>query len=508
MAVPFVIPKFREKIIYWQTTGGTGVSYPVSASFKGILRLSPNDDLTLQEKEPIKLYDEDIENYYRDCIDPAITQQFIRVSTSDGYFVGLRLNQYDIEADNLYVIGPSEFSLVRIYATSDDAFKIKNNTSLPARANNNIMALIDSTELINKDFTEIDPKSAVDQAYTLISRQLEKRNFTYEQTVQLIRKLVIEAMLDLKTIPTGSIHYVPMSIAQYLELIKKGKPNSYFKNDSETDVNDPIIRDYLICDGSLYKNEQFPELAKILEGERIDYWRFEASKQRMVQETYINDYTENKQFRVPDLRARFIKSIILDRNMASDPNNQTGMYSCDARPVNASATVDNHVHFITTGFYQYSADGSVAPNMTSYSRVADIEKKDGQRDKWKLNVSNTPGVVYPENKMQDLGDIPYGWDYPYYRYGGGCTGQATGPNQTGYFLSTPENFNSKDPNCTPNVGLSSDDMYSCKETIDNDSEVSYNDRTDFNNYSGQVEAGSYGMENTPEFCCMIPLIRI
>lgn len=503
MADPFVIPKFREKVIYWTTTGGTEVSYPVSASYKGILRLSPNDDLTLQEKEPIKAYDDEIEDYYRDSIDPAITQQFIRISTSDGYFVGLRLSQYEIEGDDVYVIGPAKFEMVRLYTTKDNAFKVKANTALPGRVNPSSTAIIPSTEKIDDDVAGIDPHDTLDQSYLLVSRNIIERQFTYQQTTQLIRELVIESLLDLATVPTGSIYFTPISVKQYEDMIIKGRPNSYFLKDSDK-PNDPIIRDYLICDGSLYKNKDFPELAKILEGERIDYWRFDTKANKMIQETYYNNYGTDKDkdeskkvFRVPDLRARFIKSLFLDRNLAEMSWNETGAYSNDARPVKSSSTTDNHVHFITTALYQES------PNLEKYAQVANVDK---DTDTWEL--SNEVGVLHPNNKNQERAPGMYGWWYPTWRYGSGCIWGKVYVNNSGYFLSTPAEYDAQKGDCTPNVGISSVDMPSCVITPTQDKQISYNDRKDFNTYVGTGALDSYGMENTPEFFCMMPLIKI
>ena len=500
MAGPLVIPIFREKVVYWKTTGGTDVSYPVSASYKGILRLSPNDDLSLQEQEPISLYDEDIENYYRDSIDPAITQQFIRVATSDGILVGLRFSQYDIEADSLYIIGPAKFDCLRLYSLKSNAFKLSPTTSLPNRANTNTTALIGSDDKILEDVTGVDPHSSIDQSYTLISRNLQERQFTYQQTTQLIRELVVESLLDLKTIPTGSIQFSPISIKKYEEMIIKGRPNSYFLLDNET-PNEPVVRDYLICDGSLYSNKDFPELAKILEGERIDYWRYDNEKGRMVQMTHINDYSsqdrDHKWFRVPDLRARFIKSIFMGRDDVALPSNVTGMYSCDARPKKDGNVTDNHVHFITTAFYQSN------PQTSRYAQVATVDKK---TDTWTL--SDNPGVLHPHNRMQQRAAAGYGSWYNTSHYSGGCVWQASYANQAGYFLSIPAEYDYQEPNCTPDVGLSSVDMPSCVLEPSQDSQISYNTRKDFKSYVGTGAVKSYGMENAPEFYCMLPLIKI
>ena len=503
MADQLVIPKFREKIIYWTTAGGAEVSYPISASYKGILRLSPNDDLTLLEQEPIKAYDDELENFYRDSIVPAITQQFIRISVSDGYFVGLRLSQYELEADSAYVIGPAKFDMLRLYAKQDNVFKMNSTTALPARVNQNTNALIASDTKINEDISGVNVHDTLDQSYLLVSHNLDERNFEYQQTTQLIRELVIESLLDLATIPPGSIHFTPVSIKQYEEMIKEGHFNSYFKNDNET-PNDPIVRDYLICDGSLYNNKDFPELAKILEGERIDYWRYDSSKGRMVQQTYYNNYgekndKEKKVFRVPDLRARFIKSVFLDRNLAEMSWNETGLYTNDARPVKSASTTDSHVHFITSGFYQINPQ----PQMVNYQQVATVDK---QKDKWSL--TDKAGVLAPENKNQQRSPGWWGFWYNIHHYSDGCARLNAYANTAGYFLSIPSEYDYQNPNCIPDVGLSSVDMVSCEENPTEDKQISYNDRKDFNKYVGTGAANSYGMENTPEFFCMLPLIKI
>lgn len=503
MSGQLVIPKFREKIIHWTTTGGTEVSYPVSASYKGILRLSPNDDATLMEQEPMVAFNEEVENYYRDSIDPAITQQFIRISTSDGYFVGLRLSQYELESDDIYVIGPAKFELLRIYAEKDNAFKIKQNTALPARVNQDTTVQITADEKIDEDISGVDVHNTLDRSAILISHDLEERNFVYQQTTQLIRELVIESLLDLSTVPTGSIHFTPISIAEYKKLIQKGYPNNYFQKENSTTPNDPIIRDYLVCDGSLYRNVDYPELAKVLEGERIDYWALDSEKGRMVQETHYNDYGTSthddgeKVFRVPDLRARFIKSLFLSRDLADSAWNETGMYSNDARPVKSASTVDNHVHYVGSAFWQ------PAPNNKDYATVAEEDKKTG---KWKLK--DKPGVIAPTNGGLERAAGSYGNGYWGDHYSWGCVKQSVWVNNAGYFLSIPAEYDYQTPNCVANVGLSSVDIVSCVEKPTQDSQVSYNKYKDFNQYTSTGAADSYGMENVPEFYCMLPLIKI
>lgn len=137
-------------------------------------------------------------------------------------------------------------------------------------------------------------------------------------------------MLDLQTIPTGSIHWFPVTLDQYKQLVKSNgnKPNTSFINGDETKPVDPLLRDFLLCDGRKYNNRDFPELAKILWKEPITRWKI-ASKDKTKMypffDTECNNYGpktgDNNQtvvsadsftFRVPDLRHMFISSILLD----------------------------------------------------------------------------------------------------------------------------------------------------------------------------------------------------
>jgi hypothetical protein len=82
--------------------------------------------------------------------------------------------------------------------------------------------------------------------------------------------------MDFQTIPTGSIHWFPVTIEQFKELVRNNgsKPNvSFIPGTSEQEKVDPLLRDFLLCDGRRYNNKDFPELAKILWKEPIRRWR-------------------------------------------------------------------------------------------------------------------------------------------------------------------------------------------------------------------------------------------
>lgn len=499
MADNLQIPKYKEKVVVWDTDGGTRVSFPVSASYRGILRLSPNDDASLVERQSLDLYEGSATTFYRDSIDPAITQQFIRISTSDGYFVGLRLNQYEIEGDNIYVIGKAQHDTVRLYTRRDNSFKIKANTSLPVRVNTDPSALIPGQDLISQDITDIDVHNATDRSCIAVSRNLQERVFGYEQTAQLVKELVKEALLDLQSLPPGSIHFTPMTIHEYAKLLMEGYPNSYFLKDGET-PNDPIARDFLICDGSLYRNQDYPELAKILEGERIDYWRYDVAKDRMVQTTYYNDYTENKWFRVPDLRARFIKSVMCGRQYVDMEGNETGSYTNDACPATNDDSTQTHTHFITTAFYQNE------PEIENYAKVVNVDSETGEI----TGIGKQPGVFHPHNENQLKLRIRYGGQGVLYKdkAGNGCSFQTCSFHGSAYFASIPQDYNVKNRQITPTIGLTSIEIPSCEPNPSSDDIIDYNGRTDYVPFIGTPAASAYAMENAPENYCALPMIKI
>lgn len=518
----FVIPQFREKTIYF-TSENQEFSYPVSSSYRGILRLSPNDNGTLREKNTLDLYNESdaIEMYYQDSLQDIIDQQFIKTSTSDGFFVDFRLNDFHAEFDNLYVIGPAKFNKVCIFTTSDEALVVDRVTYFPAKVNTKYLAAAESEEDFNKDTIPVDYHDLHDTTYALVSNGTSARNFEYEQMTELVKKLIVEALIDLKTIPTGSIQYVPITIKEYNKLIVEGRPNRYYCEDG-TSKTDPIIRDYLICDGSLYNNEDFPELAKVLNGEIITYWVL-GSDGKMIKKIHKNDYGKGTKFRVPDLRRMFIKSVVLGQENAttsdydSTNNNQawgrTGIWTADARPIlEEDKTADNHRHYITTGFYQNTSlwDGI---RFSKVANKAQYTENQSQQYTYELNTTDPPGVLAPQNGQSSWAWGRYGRWYNVSRYSAGCSVQLVEANPCAYFLSIPQEYDFQNPTLDANLGLSSDEILSCVQepAIDENTgeeNVSYNDHTEYVQYAETAEADTYGMENAPEFFCMLPLIKI
>lgn len=489
------IPKFKDKTTYYQSELGFESSYPVSASYKGILRLSPNDTASLAEVDNVQVFNDDVTNIvYKDSIENELETQFIRVSTSDGFLLDCRLGKSSVEFDNLYIIGPAQHERVILFASDEGSFTLGPTTNLPVLANKNATAMINSDTKIMKDVVANDSENL---AHILVSHNLTKRVFEYEEIIETIDNAILESLLDLSTEPVGSIHFFPISIQEYEKLLLKGRPNQFYcisDGSLEKKKNPAIVRDYLLCDGSLYKNIDFPELAKILDGEKIIYWAFDASKNKYVKKTHINDYSENKFFRVPDLRRMFLRSCYPDITRAGKEGNEVGYWEVDHRPscVKAS-TEDNHTHCITSSWFtgEYKTD--------KFEDVAEMD--DGQ-----LVLTDNAAVLAPTNGYYNWGGdkiSAYGYRCP------ASSGNYKWPNMgyASYSLAVPQTYDYTTMNLSANSCVSSENIISAKLNPTNDSEISYNGLDEYVPYLEQTEE-TYGMENAPEFFCALPMIRI
>lgn len=312
-----VIPKYIDKSVYYVTKDDKEYSYSIKSTYKGILRLSPNDGNSLNEDTSVQLTDFSDKAQtatYKDSLNEFfdegnINNRLVKLSTSDGYFVDMRLNMNSVEFDNLYVDGvfsgntetPFNFenkNTVLLFTKPQDetCFMLGNSTALPIHAN--AKKFSETAQQVEDPLDKIYP---VDYKYTLgenkdnsailSARDIDnKRVFQYKNTDELIEELVQEALMSFHTVPTGSVHFVPVTIGQYKQLMEKSKtyPNCpYFKdkdkkNKDSKDVdnentddgnNEPIVRDFLLCDGRKYWIKDFPELAKVLNGEKISYER-------------------------------------------------------------------------------------------------------------------------------------------------------------------------------------------------------------------------------------------
>lgn len=499
-----VIPQFKERDIFW-TNSNEKHSDEVQNSFRGILRLSPNDDGTLEERNSANLYNDSelLDVYYEDTVETAFHSQFVRASSSDGYLIDLRVTQNYLEFDNLNVIGPSFQSKLRVYTKNEESIVIDKTTCLPSLVNDK--AKLGNDTSIAADYLDPSVTANADDTYILINRSNDKRVFEYAQVRSMIEEIANESLIDYQTVPTGAIQYVPIDMEQYNKMIAVGKPNNYYRKDSG-DANDPITRDYLVCDGSLYRNEDFPELAKVLRGETIKYWVLEGGK--MVEKEHVNDYNKTgKYFRVPDLRRMFIKSVFIPdtKDLVDQPWSTTGTWMCDNRPqFEKGRQVQDHRHFVTSAHYQDN------PNMDSFPQVAVKNTATGE---WQLgatvnDANPKPGVLSPKNNMNMWKFSTFGQWYGVGNYGWACVNELVPSNPCGYFLSYPEEYDFQTMSHEANVGLSSEDISTFATNVTTDEQLSYNNRTEYVKFVGTNAMNSYGYENVPEYVAMLPLIHI
>ena len=411
-----MIPRFKDKVMYISAEDSStkvASSYVISSSFKGIVRLSPNNHNTTYEKNSIQLsitdennlgttysdaikFDSEVENTIQSEAD--ITKRMIIGSDSDGYLVGFRMSDTNLEFDNLGVIGITQSNHLSIISTSqtphDDVFLL-NGERMPHMPNkvqdedaaNMKLYTYDAAdnkttiEPYDFDTKKVKIKGDGDNSFLLYSTVTSdnKRFYKFQRTNYIIRELILEALMDFQTIPTGSIHWFPVTIEQFKLLVEKNgrKPNVSFY---ETKPVDPLLRDFLLCDGRRYNNKDFPELAKILWKEPIHRWKkdedflvpfFDEKCNKYGVKKVINDEEKKDYtFRVPDLRHQFISSTYIDgttsvasggagNGIKTGLKNVVGAWCPDK---NTESTVrfrnDRHAHFITYGSYGGYGGGS------------------------------------------------------------------------------------------------------------------------------------------------------
>lgn len=570
------IPRFKDKVMYIPANISKTkkeASYVISASFKGIVRLSPNNHNTTYETPNIQLSIGDdlaLGTTYSDSIkfdDSAlnsmksnadITKRMIIGSDSDGYLVPFRISENNFEFDNLGVIGITEADKLTIFTTDTDD---RNNTFI---LNGERMPYFPQTnyttpQRLYKDknleqpvpFHDYDVRDVVitgdvDNSY-LVYGTIDgngKRTYRYKQSSAFIKELILEALLDLQTIPTGSIHWFPVTIDHYKLLVEANgkKPNKSFNGNEKVD---PLLRDFLLCDGRRYNNKDFPELAKILWKENITRWEKKTIGEnkcllprldtecnnygpKQNSNGSIDDKEEFYTFRVPDLRHAFISSIYLNgtqyittgkaekprTNVTSHSADITGSRCVDYKPPSSNDTQeDKHKHFICYGNYaeiKYDDDNLPISN-------DDVSKLDVP---YLQNGAQTH-VLTPFNHPYT---VTSAWSFKGFHYrvestpDRGHTGLDAIPSVA--FLSIPSNNKNKAENFVSfnetkiTHGVSSDDIPSF------DYPTNYSDIND--RFSGNINQDSnetyvawkdymsntYGNENTPKFYTMLPFIKI
>lgn len=509
------IPKFIDKIIYTNNE-----SYPISSSFRGILRLSPNDIKTYNQNVGIQLSvveQKTGKSNYADCIDFAddintvegaftdcdVDKTMILCTDSEGYAVGFRLSRTNPEFDNLGVIGITEANSLHLYTDKNNTFTI-NGQSMPTNA--------DTTS--RNAFLKMN----------------DEGNWEYYTPDTFIKNTIIEILRSFETVPTGSIHWCPVNIEQYKALC--GSDNKHNKTNE-----DPLVRDFLICDGRKYSCADFPELAKILKNEKVSCHVKKQNDKKTVTwyyPSYHYNSEEEKYFYVPDLRHMFISSVMAkgihgtldDASSDARLSPDSGTYTPDCNVDGITIDKNQHRHFTAYGTWQVRGygdyvgedtkndiypntkieiDGGIMTfNYTPTTPVIDLKHFD--------TTDNLKPKQFTLSDKDIIGIMPlHNHPYAYYTTSGSSAsggiigfGQRIGENNRDshsgansvaatYFLSRP-NY----PKPTFNVkyiGKSSYDINSFYVDSSSSTDNSYN-------------SISNGHENKSKFYAMLPLIKI
>jgi hypothetical protein len=190
----------------------------------------------------------------------------IIASESSGYFVNFRISDRDVEFDNLGIIGMAETEHLVLFSRElnfNNAFRL-NGKRMPTLSSTNGLGSITIDKTY--DFKQVNINGTGDYSEILYKNPTSAGvDYHYKKTQRFISDIVKEALLSLQTIPTGSIHYVPVTLEQYKELCGDLIPNTNLPYDANGNpLADPLVRDFLLCDGRSYRNIDFPELAKVL----------------------------------------------------------------------------------------------------------------------------------------------------------------------------------------------------------------------------------------------------
>lgn len=566
---PVKLPIFKDKVMYINATNNKNKleqSYVISASFKGILRLSPNNFNTINERNPIELTieeDASISSSYSDAIvfeegalsstktNADIGERFIIGSDSDGYLVNFRFSDNDLEFDNLGVIGITKTKELTIYSddnmTDTQAFILGNTImpSLPNELDSNRGVLIEILEQNGQygkkpesyDEIEIDIRGKGDKSYLLHGSKDPKtgmRKFEYKRSQQFIRDVIMETLLSFQSVPTGSIHWFPVTYEQYRMLINQNQyPNRYFKKtttglDDTQKPADPIIRDYLLCDGRKYKSEEFPELAKILWKEEITYWDTEGNIKKHTNggsksEKGVTIY--DNYFRVPDLRTKFISYVyapsVLNalegeptnvQRFKKVPENKTGLYTPDNSPRKSNIESDNgqHFHFQAYGTYTcYNFKKAIDDDIYSFQgyRFKEDISQDIDARIWYLQTT-----AAGQSDKDGIGGFAYGFGSSPDRRRTQSSHDVITANA---FLSAPGGgFTSFQ--IEPSLGVTSKSKPIYQIPFDN--KETYKIVKEYETFDDYVELETgitknqiktrYGYENAPKFYAFLPLIKI
>ena len=363
--------------------------------------------------------------------------------------------------------------------------------------------------------------------------------------------------MDFQTIPTGSIHWFPVTIEQFKNLCNANghRPNVSFNGDKPVD---PLLRDFLLCDGRRYHNKDFPELAKILWKEPIHRWRtiensvdylypfmdedcnkYGAKGPKFIDGTeepmkdadgniiYNMDFT----FRVPDLRHQFISSTYIDgttnvasgsaSNGLSNSKNKVGAWCVDNTPPSSSEfREDRHAHFVAYGSYgqPFTNANAVHTGKVSWTQNEIVGSINYKKDLSEVHTINGESFTtfllhnHPYSFGGNTWHRGFGW-----RYNTPTQGTHSGvdsipatmwlsrPNvATSDFVEWRQDYVTK--------GMSSPDVASVTlptnySDIDEEFEGDTKWEEKYEPWSNYQDA-LYGHESSPKYYAMLPFIKI
>lgn len=536
------LPKFKDKVMYM--TGSNSdtrleKSYQISASFKGIVRLSPNNHTIYSEKSTHQLsqadekaegliysdaikFENDVQTAIKSNCD--ITKRMIIASESSGYFVNFRISDRDVEFDNLGIIGMAETEHLVLFSRElnfNNAFRL-NGKRMPTLSSTNGLGSITIDKTY--DFKQVNINGTGDYSEILYKNPTSDGvDYHYKKTQRFISDIVKEALLSLQTIPTGSIHYVPVTLEQYKELCGNLTPNKNIPyDDNGNPLADPLVRDFLLCDGRSYRNIDFPELAKVLNRQKLFIW--EKSKYNngfLNQKQVFNNYQDEnyqskdgelivKTFRVPDLRHMFIGAVpaygqdsMKTQTINNVSNIDTGNYFPDNLPVYTQRyKPDDHRHFIAYGSYDFT--------FYSLNKTFNTSQINGY-------ITHHPKVHRRFNTVSGVVGCLYLANHPFHQADTYSNGFSYRQTKSGdyehkgcdsipghYWLSLPlHNINTtKKDNFTKHAFATTPQIMCGKSSIQI---PSYNSAAPSNT---SLPDALYGHENAPKFIAMLPLIKI
>ena len=505
------LPILKERRMMGEDSAGAESAQFISNSYAGILRLSPNSSGTLKNINSSITSTSEVKDYinYDDVVGEYLKRQYITVSASDGSMVDMAISDIGVEYNTLYVRGAVAVTPIYSSDAPYSALTIGinnidnvgglyiNGYKMPSIYNDKITTEDKDETKFGNNFNAYD-SSTLDKAYILLNASDEDNRYEFFRASQIVDTFVKEALLKLKSLPTGSIHFIPLTIEQYKAL---GNADNWRHNNKDSENS--LIRDFLICDGKTYKNADYPELAKILYKEPIG------------DDATTNEYKSSKTFRVPDLREMFIQSAVplFKPDNEYDSKTKVGTSTSSSFPIDE----DKHYHFIvldnsivnnnnTNNITDEAYKLKVTPNTAPLARYGTFRKGakpssgsncPGCHSKACFGASGSPSYILP----------------PVYSPKG-CN---NGSPACGYVLTNPSSTTT-----SASVGKTSGPQWTDSSTWDsntkfNDASLNYTkenshffyEKADvFATYRGKTLATKLGRDTNPEFFGVIPLIKI